>query len=183
MAHGQTRLAALLLPLSIDGTVAAASLVMLQAARSGVATPWLARFMLALAVAATLAANVGYGLPFGLPGALISGWPAVAFVGSVEMVLSMVRRARRGAPATAPEGASAPALGSAAVLNRRARPAASRTRTRPSPVTADDAEHEFMADLASGALPSLRSIRARMHVGQDRARQLREHLETVTGRT
>src|ERR1022692_919326 len=111
VAHGQTRLAALLLPLSIDGTVAAASLVMLQAARSGVATPWLARFMLALAVAATLAANVGYGLPFGLPGALISGWPAVAFVGSVEMVLSMVRRARRGAPATAPEGAPAPALG------------------------------------------------------------------------
>lgn len=51
------------------------------------------------------------------------------------------------------------------MLNRSARPVASRTRTRTSPVTTDDAEHEFMADLASGALPSLRSIRARLHVG------------------
>ena len=39
-----------------------------------------------------------------------------------------------------------------------------------------------MADLASGALPSLRSIRARMHVGQDRARAIREHLESVAVR-
>jgi len=47
-------------------------------------------------------------------------------------------------------------------------------------VTADDAEREFMADLASGAVPSLRSIRSRMHVGQDRARVLQEHLTQLT---
>ena len=41
--------------------VAAASLVMLRAARAGMATPWLARTMLGLAVTATLAANIGYG--------------------------------------------------------------------------------------------------------------------------
>jgi hypothetical protein len=35
VTHGQTCLAAVLLPLSIDGTVAAASLVMLRAARAG----------------------------------------------------------------------------------------------------------------------------------------------------
>ena len=99
VTHGQTALASALLPVSIDGTVGAASLVMLRAARAGLATPWLARFMLGLSVAATLAANVGYGLPYGLPGALLSGWPAVAFVGSVEMVLGMVRRARGTAPA------------------------------------------------------------------------------------
>ena len=56
---------ACLLPLSIDGTVAAASMAVLRAARAGSGTPWLARFMLALAVAATLLANIGYGLPFG----------------------------------------------------------------------------------------------------------------------
>jgi hypothetical protein len=92
--HGQTQLAAWLLPVSVDGTVAAASLSMLWAARSGLATPWLARCMLGLGVLATLAANVGYGLPDGVTGALLSGWPAIAFVGSVEMVLSMVRRDR-----------------------------------------------------------------------------------------
>src|SRR5258707_490967 len=92
VTHGQTRLAAGLLPLSIDGTVAAASLVMLRAARAGLGTPLLARFMLALAVTATMAANVGYGLPFGVAGALISGWPAIAFVGPVQMGIGTVRR-------------------------------------------------------------------------------------------
>ena len=48
ITHGQTAVAAVLLPVSIDGTVAAASLVMLRAARAQMATPWLARFMLAL---------------------------------------------------------------------------------------------------------------------------------------
>ena len=57
-----------------------------------------------------------------------------------------------------------------------------RHRQRLAPVAAQDAEREFMADLASGTLPSLRSIRARMHVGQDRARAIREHLESVAVR-
>lgn len=99
LTHGQTALAATLLPVSIDGTVVAASMVMLRAARAGLATPWLARFMLGLAVIATLAANVGYGLPDGLTGALLSGWPAVAFIGSAEMAISAVRKLRPAADA------------------------------------------------------------------------------------
>ena len=94
ISHGQSQLAGVLLPLSIDGTVAAASLVMLRAALGGLPTPALAQFMLGLSVMATLLANVGYGLPFGMTGALISGWPAIAFVGSVEMVIGMIRRTR-----------------------------------------------------------------------------------------
>jgi hypothetical protein len=92
VTHGQTALAAYLLPVSVDGTVAAASLVMLRAARAGLGTPVLARTMLGLAVAATLAANVAYGVPYGLTGALLSGWPAVAFIGCAEMAIGMVRR-------------------------------------------------------------------------------------------
>jgi hypothetical protein len=103
--NGQTMLAAYLLPLSIDGTVVAASMVMLRAARAGLGTPWLARFMLGLAVTATLAANIGYGLPHGMPGALISGWPAVAFIGCAEMAISAVRRLR---PAAASGMVAAP---------------------------------------------------------------------------
>jgi hypothetical protein len=102
VTHGQTFLAAVLLPLSIDGTVAAASLVMLRAARGGLGTPGLARFMLTLAVVATLAANIGYGLPYGIPGALLSGWPAVAFIGCAEMAILMVRRARPAVPRRVP---------------------------------------------------------------------------------
>jgi hypothetical protein len=92
LAYGQEPLAAYLLPLSIDGMVATSSLVMLRAARTGVSTPWLARSGLVLAVAATLAANVAAGLPHGWPGALLSGWPAVAFIVSAETVISMSRR-------------------------------------------------------------------------------------------
>jgi len=45
-----------------------------------VSAPWLARTGLVLAVMATLAADVASGLPHGWPGALLAGWPAVAFV-------------------------------------------------------------------------------------------------------
>ncbi|SRR5260370_1049418 len=108
VTHGQTVLAAMLLPVSIDGTVVGASMVMLRAARAGIGTPWLARFMLGLAVIATLAANIGYGLPDGLTGALLSGWPALAFIGSAEMAISAVRKL---SPAAAPDAvlAGAPA--------------------------------------------------------------------------
>ena len=119
ITHGQTPLAAMLLPLSIDGTVAAASLVMLRAARNRIGTPWLARTMLSLAVLATLAANVGYGLPYGVPGALLSGWPAVAFVGCAEMAIGMVRRVARGTREAVP--AAVPVAGKESVREIRAK--------------------------------------------------------------
>jgi hypothetical protein len=95
--HGQDGAAARLLPLSVDGLIASASLVMLHAARRELPVPWLARAMLALGVGATVAANVGYGLPFGWLSAVVSAWPAVAFVGSVEMAVRFVRDARHDA--------------------------------------------------------------------------------------
>jgi hypothetical protein len=92
--HGQSGTAARLLPLSVDGLIAAASLVMLHAARNQLPVPWLARICLAGGVGATVAANVAYGLPFGWLAAVVSAWPAVAFVGSVEMAVRFVRDAR-----------------------------------------------------------------------------------------
>ena len=94
-AHGQSGTAARLLPLSVDGLILAASLVMLHEARNRRQAPPLARFMLALGVAATVAANMAYGSGYGTLGAVISAWPAVAFIGAVEMVMGMVRRARQ----------------------------------------------------------------------------------------
>jgi len=94
ITHGQTVLSAALLPLSIDGTVAASSLVMLRAARLVLPTPKLARAMLGLSVLATLACNVLYGAGFGIVGALLSGWPAIAFIGTAELAIGMIRRSR-----------------------------------------------------------------------------------------
>ena len=155
--HGQTPLAAWLLPVSVDGTVAAASLSMLWAARSGVQTPWLARAMLALGVTATLAANVAYGSPHGLSGELLSGWPAVAFVGSVEMVLGMVRRTR------AVPGELPPVAVDLAALNGHAAAAL----------------QLYRADVDNGQLPTIRRIRSEMRVGQPRAQEIRRYLESL----
>ena len=49
--------------------------------------------MLWLGIAATIGANIAYGAGYGLVGALISAWPAVAFIGSVEIAMQQVRRA------------------------------------------------------------------------------------------
>jgi hypothetical protein len=161
VTHGQTELAAYLLPVSVDGTVAAASLVMLRAARAGLGTPVLARTMLGLAVSATLAANVAYGVPYGITGALLSGWPAVAFIGCAEMAIGMIRRTR------------AQMYGSTSV-----QPAPG---TEMHPRTAVPAEaRPFAAELARGEVPSIRRIRSELHVGQPRAREIQARLEALT---
>ncbi len=93
-AHGQDGAAARLLPLSVDGLILAASLVLLHEARNDRDVPQLARFMLWLGISATIGANIAYGVGYGLLGALISAWPAVAFIGAVEIAMQQVRRAR-----------------------------------------------------------------------------------------
>jgi hypothetical protein len=105
-AHGQDGTAARLLPLSVDGLILAASLVLLHEARNGRGAPRLARFMLWLGIAATIGANIAYGAGYGLPGALISAWPAVAFIGAVEIAMQQVRRSR--VPSTATSGPDVP---------------------------------------------------------------------------
>ena len=91
-AHGQDGTAARLLPLSVDGLILAASLVLLHEARNGRDAPRLARLILWLGIGATIGANIAYGAGYGLLGALVSAWPAVAFIGSVEIAMQQVRR-------------------------------------------------------------------------------------------
>ena len=50
--------------------------------------------MLWLGIGATIGANLAYGAGYGLLGALISAWPAVAFIGAVEIATQLVRRSR-----------------------------------------------------------------------------------------
>ena len=105
-AHGQDGTPARLLPLSVDGLILAASLVLLHEARNGRAAPRLARLMLWLGIAATVGANIAFGARYGLLGALISAWPAVAFIGAVEIATQQVRRAR--VPRAATIGSAVP---------------------------------------------------------------------------
>ena len=105
-AHGQGGAAARLLPLSVDGLILAASLVLLHEARNDRDAPRLARLMLWLGIGATIGANIAFGAGYGLLGALISAWPAVAFIGSVEIAMQQVRRAH--VPRVASSGPAVP---------------------------------------------------------------------------
>jgi hypothetical protein len=119
----ETGVQARLLPLSIDGVIAEASLVKLYAARHTIAgRTRLATFMLWLGIVATVAANVAHGLPAQLLPpvarivilALLSAWPAGAFIGSVEMLMGLVRSRRAVASAHDTEGDSHTAGGDTA---------------------------------------------------------------------
>jgi hypothetical protein len=170
-AHGQAGVAARLLPLSVDGLILAASFVMLLEARAGRAAPVLARVMLGLGVAATVAANVGFGAAYGLTGAAISAWPAIAFIGCAELLIGSIRRTR---PVPVSAGAGGQGV-----------PAVSGEGTSGVPVPDElraQATRMFADDLAAERVPSIRAIRSHMHVGQSRAQQIRGHLAALIQR-
>ncbi len=82
-AHGETGLTARLEPATIDGLVYSSSMVILYAARHRLPVPALARCLLALGIAATLAANVAHGWSHGPIGAVVAAWPAASLVGQL----------------------------------------------------------------------------------------------------
>jgi Protein of unknown function (DUF2637) len=188
--HGQSGTAARLLPLAVDGLILAASLVLLHEARNGRPAPALARFALWLGVGGTIAANGAYGWPYGPVGVVLSTWPGASFVIAVEMLMGLVRRSRAVPSLVREEQFRAPSLPvpeTAPALNGRAHPeraparrAQSRSRV---PVTPERAELAFATVLAEGRIPSLREVRRELHVGTDRARVLRGHLESALTRT
>ena len=96
-AHGETGITARLEPATIDGLVYASSMVNLYAARHRLPVPALARWLLALGIVATLAANMAQGWSHGPVGAVIAAWPAVSLVGSYELLVWIIRTAAAGA--------------------------------------------------------------------------------------
>ena len=103
-AHGESSITARLEPATIDGLVYSSSMVVLYAARHRLPVPGLARWLLALGILATLAANVAHGWSHGPVGAAVAAWPAASLVGSYELLLWLIRTAAasqavRGPPA------------------------------------------------------------------------------------
>ena len=90
-AHGETGITARLEPATIDGLVYASSMVVLYAAQHRVPVPSLARWLLALGIAATLTANMAQGWSHGPVGAVVAAWPAVSLVGSYELLVWLIR--------------------------------------------------------------------------------------------
>jgi hypothetical protein len=95
-AHGESGITARLEPATIDGLVYASSMVNLYAARHRLPVPVLARWLLALGIVATLAANMAQGWSHGPVGAVIAAWPAASLVGSYELLVWIIRTAATG---------------------------------------------------------------------------------------
>jgi hypothetical protein len=95
VTHGDRGPTGALVPLSVDGLIVVATLALHQPA----APKLLAQFALWSGILATVAANVIYGLGFGLLGAVLNAWPAYAFTLGVEIVVLMTARDRSGAVA------------------------------------------------------------------------------------
>jgi hypothetical protein len=152
-AHGESGWTGRLIPLTVDGLIYASSMVMLDSARRGAQVPALARWLLGLGIVATLAANVAHGLGHGIMGAAVAAWPAVALVRSYELLMVIIRGAqiRTGASGLPDAASVADPLG-------------------------EEAAVVFAADLAADRDPSVRAIRAALHVGQPRAQRLRDYL-------
>jgi hypothetical protein len=150
-AHGEAGWTARLVPLTVDGLVYASSMVMLDSARRAMPVPALARWLLGLGIAATLAANVAHGLGHGPVGAAVAAWPAVALVGCYELLMMVIRSSQavaHGMPGRA---------------------------DAPDPLS-EQAVEIFAGQLAADRLPSVRAIRVQLHVGQPRAQRLRDYL-------
>jgi hypothetical protein len=165
-AHGESGWTGRLIPLTMDGVIYASSMVMLDATRRdatrrdatrrGARVPALARWLLGLGIAATLAANVSHGLGHGVIGAAVAAWPALALVGSYELLMVIIR------------GAHMPLV----------TPSAHDEAPMADPLS-ERAAAMFAADLADDRVPSIRAIRGTLHVGQPRAQRLREYLAIV----
>jgi Protein of unknown function (DUF2637) len=119
-SHGETGLTARLLPFTVDGLIWAASMVVLDASRRNHRVPRLAAWSLGAGIVATLGANLAHGVSHGPIDALVSAWPALALVGSFELLKMLVRSAGQISTYLVP-GLADPSH--QAVPGRRARPA------------------------------------------------------------
>ena len=155
----EDRIAVRLVPLTVGGLIYTSSMVMLDCARRKAPVPALARWLLGLGITATLAANVAHGLGHGPTGAVVAAWPAVALVGSCELLMMIIRSAQLPGAGTA--------LGGAPECVPDADPLQAQ------------AAQAFAVELAAGRVPSVRAIRARLHVGQPRAQRVRAYLAAL----
>jgi hypothetical protein len=93
-SHGESGVTARLVPFTVDGLIWAASMMVLDASRRGQPVPQLAAWSLGSGIVAMVGANLAHGVGHGPVGALVSSWPALALVGSFELLMILIRTGR-----------------------------------------------------------------------------------------
>jgi hypothetical protein len=106
------------------------------------------------------------GAPAGLQTGSPTGTEAIPQTGPA----AVTRPVREALPGPVSGDSSKPVR---AAANRSARRTANRSATR---ATNRDAEQEFAAEIAAGQVPTIYQIRNRLHVGNERAKVLRQHI-------
>jgi Protein of unknown function (DUF2637) len=99
-SHGESGMTARLLPFTVDGLIWAASMVVLDVSRNR-PVPRLAAWSLGAGIVATVGANLAHGVGHGPVGVLVSAWPALALVGSFELLMTLIRTGRGTRPGEA----------------------------------------------------------------------------------
>jgi hypothetical protein len=89
---------------------------------------------------------------------VVAAWPAIALVGSYELLMVVIRNSQA-VPGRVPGKAEA------------------------ADPLQDQAAGVFADQLAAERIPSVRAIRAQLHVGQPRAQRLRDYLAAGVTRT
>lgn len=88
---GERGSVAVVYPLTIDGLIYAASMVILDCSRRKIPAPPLARWLMAGGIAASAAVNLAAGIRHGAEGLIVYGWPAPALVGCYELLMWLIR--------------------------------------------------------------------------------------------
>lgn len=131
-------------------------MVILDANRRALPAPPLAKWSLGVGIVATIGANVAHGLSHGVIGALVSAWPALALIGSFELLMTLTRAATRPVPV---ELAPAPA------------------RTEVEQTPEQEVRAEYLASLSGPGRPLSQRFLAEKH-GLDR-RKVKQIITTV----
>jgi hypothetical protein len=92
--HEESGVTARLLPFTVDGLIWAASMVVLDASRPSQPVPRLAAWSLGTGIVSTVGASLAHGMGHGPLDALVSAWPALALVGSFELLMMLIRTGR-----------------------------------------------------------------------------------------
>jgi hypothetical protein len=166
--HGEDPTNSAIIPLSVDGLIVAASMTMLADSRAHRRRSWLAYTLLALASAASLAANVMHAQP-DLAARIIAAWPSAALIGAYELLTAQIRAAVSAtapqrlcdpaAPADSPAGAEDPSPNAQPADSTSGSPVADSSKTadeigRPTPQPAKPgSKKERLAQLLADLSP------------------------------
>ena len=101
---GEPTTQAYLYPATAEGMIIVAGLVMLYCSRRAQRVPWLAWICLTFGIAVAVTVNVVHGAARGIGGALLAALAPLAFVGSYELLMRLIRlvRVNAGRPRTEP---------------------------------------------------------------------------------